>query len=198
MRHIFAFCNRYLVQGCIMEALPVISKFSVFAFMAGWLFTLVEWIGTQCFVYWVYRIGLRVLLIEEEIECPPALEKTIIVRETENLAYKVVEERLCLFRRKFRMFRQQSPLSIKGMVSWRAGKLTISGRYPLGGIVCMLAWLVGWTVTGLQGPLMGEPFVAPLLVGWVGGGGMFAYWCFGGLIRKDDLMNLKRVLMREP
>jgi hypothetical protein len=68
-----------------------------------------------------------------------------------------------------------TPLELKGTISWADGKLSTVGRYSLGVTVFFLGWLLGWTTGGVlaltQGHLIGALFLA---LGWVVCGGMLA------------------------
>ncbi len=137
--------------------------------VASWFFGIFEAIGILRFRDWVFRIGPVAKAHETRSECPIGLS-AVSAAETEHAKYRVLEGHRCLFRRKFRLleFRWNTPLEIKGVISWSNGTLTTMGRYPLGVTLFFAAWLAGWTVGGvmilIKGQLMGVLFIG---LGWL-------------------------------
>jgi hypothetical protein len=110
----------------------------------------------------------------EETPCPVGLAVESI-KETVRTKYRVIPGHGCFFRRRYSIFevRWNTPLEVKGTISWSDGRLSIVGRYPLGVTLFFVGWLGGWTIGGLmfliEKPLLGAPFLA---FGWAAGGGM--------------------------
>ncbi len=144
--------------------------------VVGWAFGVIEAIGVWRLARWPFQIGPIAASLSEETPCPVGLAAES-ANETAQVKYRVVR-RTCLFRRRFSLFelRWNTPLEVKGTISWTNGRLSTVGRYPLGVVVFFFGWLVGWTVGGTialtQGHLLGAPFLA---FGWVVGGGMMAH-----------------------
>ena len=184
-----------------MEALPVFFIFACGVGVASWVLAAAESIGTLLLQSWAFRLGLRAIVIEEDSEWPSGLG-TIAGRETERLKYRVLGDKRCLFRRRYRLFefRWNTPLEIKGTVAWKDGKLTTVGRYPFGVTVFALAWLVGWTAGGILGIFKGQIIGIPLVaLGWVCVGGMLIHSRRIELRRfKDYAAEMKSALQENP
>ena len=137
--------------------------------VASWFLGLFEGIGVLRFQDWAFRIGPVATVPETRSECPIGLS-VASAAETEHVKYRVLEGHRCLFRRKFTLFefRWNTPLEMKGVISWADGTLTTRGRYSLGVTLFFVAWLAGWTVGGLMilidGQLMGVLFIG---LGWL-------------------------------
>lgn len=163
----------------------------VIIFLACWLimagsiiFSFLEGIATWRLSSWVYHLGPVAKVIEEEVECPPGLSVLAEVK-SDLVTFRVTEGLRCVFRRSWQLFRSRvhtffelkfrvhTLFEIKGTLSWSAGKLKIVGRYPLSSALGSLAWVEGWTVSGVfvwsQGHLLGL-----LLVGFG--------WLFGSIL----------------
>ena len=103
---------------------------------------------------------------------------TVAANETAHVKYRVVEGRICFFRRRISLFelRWNTPLEVKGTIAWSDDRLSVVGRYPLSVMVFFTAWLVGWTMGGIRiladGQLVAVPFLA---LGWVFLGGIVAH-----------------------
>ena len=144
--------------------------------VASWFFGLFEAIGVLRLKDWAFRIGPVAKVRETRSECPIGLS-VLSAAETAHVKYRVLEGHQCLFRRKFTLFefRLNTPLEIKGVISWSDGTLTSRGRYSLGVTLFFAAWLAGWTIGGLMllldGQLIGLPFIG---LGWLFGLGMTA------------------------
>src|SRR5512135_3710306 len=127
-----------------MEAFVIFFGFACFAGILGWLVAVAESIAILLLQPWAFRVGFRASDTEEEAECPKGLG-TIGRGETEHLKYRVLGDKRCLFRRRYKLFefRWNTPMEIKGAVAWKEGKLTTLGRYPFGVTVFFLACLAG-------------------------------------------------------
>ncbi len=162
------------------EALQLVFTLVWFVGAASWLILVAEFLGVFLLQRWAFRFGPRAITREEEEPCPLALG-VMGEGQTENLKYRVLEENQCLFRRKYKLFevRFNTPLEIKGSISWKEGKLITVGRYPFGAMIFSFCFLVGWTagsvVATTKGEVHGIPF---LLIGWAAVGGMliFSRW----------------------
>ncbi len=145
--------------------------------VASWLLAFLEGIAVLRLQDWAFRIGPVATVYETGVECPIGLS-VVSAAETAHVKYRVLKGHRCLFRRKFTLFefRWNTPLEMKGVISWADGTLTTKGRYLLGVTLFFLAWLTGWTMGGLmfviKGQLMGLPFVG---FGWLFGLGMMAH-----------------------
>jgi hypothetical protein len=145
--------------------------------VASWLLALLEGIAVLRLQDWAFRIGPVATVYETGVECPIGLS-VVSAAETAHVKYRVLEGRRCLFRRKFALFefRWNTPLELKGVISWADGKLTTSARYLLGVTLFFLAWLTGWTIGGLmfviKGQIIGLAFIG---LGWLVGLGMMAH-----------------------
>ena len=153
--------------------------------VASWFFGIFEAIGILRLRDWAFRIGRVATVHETRSECPIGLF-IASAAETEHAKYRVLEDHRCLFRRKFRLleFRWNTPLEIKGVISWADGTLRISGRYPLGVTLFFLAWLTAGTVFGLM-ILIGGQLMAVLFIGL----GWLFVW---GIIAHSRSLELKR------
>jgi hypothetical protein len=143
---------------------------------ASWLFGLLEAVGVLRLKSWAFRIGPSVIVREAPGECPLGLS-IVSAAETEHLKYRVLEDRRCLFRRKVSLvrIRWNTPLTIKGVISWDHGTVTVKGRYFLGATLLFVAWLAGWTAAGFLF-LIGGRYIGGLIIGlgWLLGSGMAA------------------------
>jgi hypothetical protein len=133
--------------------------------VASWFFWIFETIGILRLRDWDFRIAPVATVREARGECPIGLS-VASAAETEHVKYRVLEDHRCLFRRKFTLFefRSNTPLEIKGVISWTDRTLTTRGRYSLGVTLLFLAWLTGWTVGGLM-ILIGGQFMGVLFTG---------------------------------
>ena len=145
--------------------------------VGGWIVGVVEAIAVWRLVRWPFRIGLVAMSSTKDGPCPTGLAAESM-NETALTKYRVLPGRVCLFRRRYALFafRWNTPLEVKGTISWADGKLLTVGRYPLGVTLFFLGWLAGWSIGGVafltQKPLVGAPFLA---LGWAVGGGMMLH-----------------------
>jgi hypothetical protein len=144
--------------------------------VGSWFFSLIEAVGVLRLRDWAFRYGPVATVRETHRDCPIGLSMTCMA-ETPHVKYRVLERNQCLFRRKFFWLevRWDTPLEMKGIISWKDGTITVRGRYFLGITIFFVAWLVGWTFGGLmfliEGRLFGGLFAA---AGWLFAWGMFA------------------------
>ena len=165
------------IDSLILKILAVLFVAACCVGVASWLLAVLEGIGVLRLQDWVFRIGPVATVYQTGVACPVGLS-VVSAAETADIKYRVLEGHRCLFRRKFTLFefRWNTPLELKGVISWTDGTLTTSARYLLGVTLFFLAWLTGWTIGGImfviKGQLMGLTFVA---LGWLVGLGMMAH-----------------------
>ncbi len=158
--------------------------------VASWFFGIIEAIGVIRLQDWAFRIGPVATVREIRSECPIGLS-VVSAAETEHVKYRILEGHRCLFRGKFTFkFRLNTPLEIKGVISWSEGTLMVEGRYLLGVTLFFVAWLAGCTIFGfmllLGGKLIGVLFIG---LGWLFGLGITALSRFLELKRFAKLAN---------
>ena len=154
-----------------MQTLKALSQLAWWVGIASLPLIVFEFIGTLGLEPWAFRFGLRGIAIEEEGERPEGLGKPFC-GETEHLKYRVLEDKRCLFRTRFKLLsdsRLSNPLQMKGTVIWKEGTLIILGRYPLGPTILVSIMLIGLTVGEIVKPsgypvgVLGWLFV----IGWL-------------------------------
>lgn len=175
-----------------METLKALSQLAWWVGIASLPLIVVECVGILDLEPWAFRLGIRAIVIEEEGERPEGLGKSSC-GITEHLRYRVLVDQLCLFRPRFKLFhdRWSNPLQMMGSFTWREGKLTTSGRYPLGVTILVLIMLIGWTIGEILEP-SGYPQVA---IGWLFVIGWFIY---SRRRFKTDAAELKSALQGNP
>ena len=166
-------------------------------FTLAWLISVLAWFGTIVemvlyfrFVASVYALGIRVL--DQDVDLPTPAVPIGATLLTRGGKARLVSAQECLFRRRHSLFRfeLQSPIAIKGIIRWDAGRAHVVGRLSLGPTVFVGACMVGWTVGGLglapQGPIWVLGFVG---LGWVvvAGSAWFAVW--DGRRRARSILN---------
>jgi hypothetical protein len=159
-------------------------RITIILFIASWCLGAISWgyglfeiIGMLRLREWAFRFGPVAIVVETRCEYPLCLS-SLLTSETQHVKYRVVEGNRCLFRRKFNFFefRWNTPMEIKGIISWSDGILNVKGRYLLGVILFFVCWLAGWTLGGLlfiiKEPILGALFLG---FGWLICGGIYIF-----------------------
>jgi hypothetical protein len=164
------------IDTTAFETVLILFAVSFCVAAASWLFGLLEAVGVLRLRDWAFRVGPSVIVRQVPSECPLGLS-IASAAETEHLKYRVLEDRRCLFRRKVSLvrIRWNTPLTIKGVISWDDGTVTVKGRCFLSAALLFIAWLAGWTAAGLlyliAGRYIGAFFIG---LGWLFGWGIAA------------------------
>ena len=153
------------------DSAAVFSLFLV-AWVVGvgaWFFLIVETVAAWRLAPWVFRIGLPIVRRVVALPAPylPSTEEPFAIGDAK---LRWIGPQECIFRRQFHFFRfaLRTPIPVNCTLRWDGPHAVFTARTPLGAIVFLAAWLVGWTVAGLGSPST-DPSLGRtgfLLFGW--------------------------------
>jgi len=137
-----------------------------FISFGSWFYLLAEMIGMWRFWPWAYRKGPKVF---EETILPPLRQPLLQTIDLQAVKARMISPDEALFRAPAPIFgfRIHTPFPIKGILLWSAPTTTrMTGRLPIGSVMFLGAWLLGWSTAGFFPKKDNFDPVSFVLFGW--------------------------------